>query len=79
VQVAYKEGLPKNVLKDLNVLHTETRGSVQLCIVRGQEEVIFEKIQKTNPVIFDLLPLTLEEIFIYEMGDIGYAIENVIV
>jgi ABC-2 type transport system ATP-binding protein len=79
VQVAYKEGLPKNVLKNLNVLHTETRGSVQICIVRGQEEDITEKIKKTNPVILDLLPLTLEEIFIYEMGDIGYAIENVIV
>jgi ABC-2 type transport system ATP-binding protein len=25
------------------------------------------------------LPLTLEEIFIYEMGDVGYAIENIIV
>ena len=79
VQVAYKEGVPKNILNNLDVLHTETRGSVQLCIIRGQEVVISEKIRKTNPVIFDLLPLTLEEIFIYEMGDIGYAIENVIV
>ena len=29
-----------------------------------------------QPEIFDILPLTLEEIFIYEMGDIGYVIQN---
>jgi ABC-2 type transport system ATP-binding protein len=28
--------------------------------------------------LFDLLPLTLEEIFIYEMGDIGYAVKNIV-
>jgi ABC-2 type transport system ATP-binding protein len=80
VQVAFKGGeLPKNFLKDLQVLHSEKRGSVFLYIVRGQNDIIAQQIEKTNPVIFDLLPLTLEEIFIYEMGDIGYAIKNIIV
>lgn len=79
VQVAYKEGLPNYLVKNLALLHKEKRGSVFLFIVRGEEEMIAEQIRKTNPVIFDLLPLTLEEIFIYEMGDIGYAIENIIV
>jgi ABC-2 type transport system ATP-binding protein len=79
VQVAYKNEVPKQLLKELNVLHTEKRGSVFLCIVRGKEEDITTLIHNTNPVLFDLLPLTLEEIFIYEMGDIGYAIENIIV
>ncbi|MCQ6281912.1 ABC transporter ATP-binding protein [Bacillus sp. EB600] len=80
VQVAYQgEGQTENVLKSLRSLHTEKRGSILLCIVRGDEDEIAKQIRKTNPVIFDLLPLTLEEIFIYEMEDIGYAIENVIV
>jgi ABC-2 type transport system ATP-binding protein len=79
VQVAYKNEVPKQLLNKLNVLHTEKRGSVLLCIVRGREEEITALIRKSNPVLFDLLPLTLEEIFIYEMGDIGYAIENIIV
>jgi ABC-2 type transport system ATP-binding protein len=79
VQVAYKEwALSEQLLKQLNILHSEKRGSILLCIVKGEEDVIAKQIQKTNPIIFDLLPLTLEEIFIYEMGDIGYAIENVI-
>lgn len=79
VQVAYKEGVPEHLLKNLSLLHSEKRGSVFLFIVRGQEDAIAEQIRKTKPVIFDLLPLTLEEIFIYEMGDIGYAIKDVIV
>lgn len=79
VQVAYKEGMPKDLLKNLNPLYTEKRGSIILFIIKGDEDTIVKQIRKTNPIIFDLLPLTLEEIFIYEMGDIGYAIENVIV
>lgn len=79
IQLAYKGGLPSHLIKNLNILHTEQRGSVNLCIVRGNADTIAEQIWKTQPVIFDLLPLTLEEIFIYEMGDIGYAIKNIIV
>jgi ABC-2 type transport system ATP-binding protein len=79
IQVAYKNELPKILLEDLNILYTEKRGSVSLFIVKGKAEIIEEQVQKTNPVIFDLLPLTLEEIFIYEMGDNGYAIENIMV
>ncbi|MDN3017266.1 ABC transporter ATP-binding protein [Paenibacillus sp. BSR1-1] len=80
IQVAYKDGTPPDkLLLNLNPLHTEKRGSVYLFIVRGEEAAITKQIRQTNPVIFDLLPLTLEEIFIYEMGDIGYAIQNVMV
>ena len=69
----------KQLLENLNILHTEKRGSVYLYIVRGEEAEVVKNIRQTNPVIFDMLPLTLEEIFIYEMGDIGYAIENIVV
>jgi ABC-2 type transport system ATP-binding protein len=79
VQVAYRNEVPDHLFQKLSVLHTEKRGSVYLCIVRGGEEEITDQIRQTKPVIFDLLPLTLEEIFIYEMGDIGYAIENIMV
>jgi ABC-2 type transport system ATP-binding protein len=79
VQVAYRGEVPKKLENHKNVLHIEKRGSVFLCIVRGKEEEITKKFRETNPVLFDLLPLTLEEIFIYEMGDIGYAIKNIVV
>jgi ABC-2 type transport system ATP-binding protein len=79
VQIAYKGEAPTYLQENLRMLHCERRGSVILCIVRGQEEEIQKVIRETQPVIFDMLPLTLEEIFIYEMGDIGYAIKNIVV
>lgn len=78
VQVAYKEGIPESLLANLSLLHTEKRGSVSLCIVRGREAEIETQFLRTQPLIFDMLPLTLEEIFIYEMGDNGYAIKDII-
>ncbi|WP_423406790.1 ABC transporter ATP-binding protein [Heyndrickxia sp. MSNUG] len=79
VQIAYKGETPVQILEELRMLHCDKRGSVTLCIIRGQEKDIETVIRKTQPVIFDMLPLTLEEIFIYEMGDIGYAIKNIVV
>jgi ABC-2 type transport system ATP-binding protein len=79
IQVAFKRDMPSDVFKGLKVLYKEQRGSVWLWIVKGKKEKIVRQIESYEPVILDLLPLTLEEIFIYEMGDAGYAIENILV
>lgn len=78
IQVAFKESVQEEILKDVDILYEEERGSVKLFIVRGKKEEIVEQINKYDPVILDILPLTLEEIFIYEMGDVGYEIKNII-
>ncbi|MDL4842233.1 ABC transporter ATP-binding protein [Aquibacillus rhizosphaerae] len=79
VQIAFKDGLPTELFNHLDVLHKDQRGSVLLCIIRGKDQDIAKHISQYKPVVYDLLPLTLEEIFIYEMGGVGYAIENVLV
>ncbi|MDZ5471518.1 ABC transporter ATP-binding protein [Bacillus sp. 31A1R] len=79
IQLAFKDGAPEGIFEGLKVLHQENRGSVLLCIVRGNEDDIVKKVKRFDPVIFDMLPLTLEEIFIYEMEDVGYAIKNILV
>lgn len=79
IQVAFKDRIPDAFVESMDMLYQEKRGSVLLCIVRGKEEEINTKVQAFTPVLFDMLPLTLEEIFIYEMGGVGYAIENIIV
>ncbi|MBM7573208.1 ABC transporter ATP-binding protein [Aquibacillus albus] len=79
VQVAFKNEVPEALFASLNLLHQEQRGSVVLCIVKGKESEIEQVIKQYNPVIYDVLPLTLEEIFIYEMGGVGYAVENILV
>ncbi len=53
---------------DLNVLHSESRGTVDLLIIRQPREEVEAILKAKNPVLFDLLPLSLEEIFIYELG-----------
>ncbi|QNF28074.1 ABC transporter ATP-binding protein [Metabacillus elymi] len=68
----------EHLLNKLNILHHEKRGSVLLLIVRGNEEQIKKAIHSTSVILFDLLPLTLEEIFIYEMEDVGYEIEKIL-
>lgn len=79
IQVAFRNGIPKQFAEQLNIVYEEQRGSVLLLIVRGEKQEIISYIKPFQPLIFDILPLTLEEIFIYEMGDVGYAIENIIV
>ncbi|WP_064094373.1 ABC transporter ATP-binding protein [Rossellomorea aquimaris] len=77
VQLAFKDEVPQQLFRELSILHQETRGSVTLSIVRGDEQEVRNIIQPYHPVIFDMLPLTLEEIFIFEMEDVGYAIQNI--
>ncbi|MCT8977432.1 ABC transporter ATP-binding protein [Clostridium sp. CX1] len=78
IQVAFKREVTSEILEDCHVLYKEKRGSIMLFIVRGKKEEILKDIMKEEPVILDILPLTLEEIFIYEMGDVGYEIKNII-
>ena len=51
---------------DLEVLHMEELGSTDILVVRGKEEEVEAHIRKFNPLVYDHLPMTLEEIFIYE-------------
>lgn len=67
VQAVFPEGV-RAPLEGLNVLFREKRGSVELYIIRGDGERIENQFRAAGPVVFDLLPMTLEEIFIYETG-----------
>ncbi|MDD2215673.1 MAG: ABC transporter ATP-binding protein [Eubacteriales bacterium] len=79
LQVAYSGEIPENLLAEVDVLHRSQNGSVLLYIVKGEREKLLSTVQATNPVILDLLPLTLEEIFIYELGGMGYDIQNILI
>lgn len=78
VQLAYKDEFPVVLNEALTILHYEKFGSVSMIIVKGKSEEIIEKINYTNPLVCDILPLTLEEVFIYELGGMGYEFENII-
>ena len=78
VQTAFADGFPEALETQINILHKEQFGSVCTLIVKGQSEDILEKISYAKPLICDILPLTLEEIFIYELGGLGNEFENII-
>ena len=63
---------------DLQVLHETQTGRLKTLIVRGDANEITLKVSASNPLYFDVLPLSLEEIFIYEMGGVDYEVKNII-
>ena len=79
IQLAFPEGKTPDLENSLQVLHKSVFGSVINLIVKGDTKLIKEEIQKYSPLVFDILPLTLEEIFIYELGGLGYEFENILI
>ena len=62
----------------LDILHETSSGRLRTMIVRGSLEEVKAMVEKTNPVYYDLLPLSLEEIFIYELGGVNYEVKNIV-
>ena len=69
----------RDTFSDLDILHYTKLGSVANIIVRGDKADVTAKIQAKHPVILDILPLTLEEVFTYEMEALGYSFDDVLV
>ena len=62
----------------LDVLHETTSGRLSTLIVRGSLRDIRAKAAAAEPAYFDVLPLSLEEIFIYELGGVNYAVKDIL-
>ena len=77
LQVAFAEddvALPAQ----MHVLHKIQTGRVQTLIVRGEAEVAKQMLASLQPLLIDVLPLSLEEIFIYEMGGVNYDVKDIL-
>ena len=62
----------------LEILHETASGRLRTLIVRGDPMVINEKMAAAGLAYFDVLPLSLEEIFIYELGGVNDAVKNIL-
>ena len=67
-----------DIPEGLEVLHESASGRLKTLVVRGSAEDIREKVNAANPTYFDVLPLSLEEIFIYELGGVNYEVKNIV-
>ncbi|ATO36087.1 MULTISPECIES: ABC transporter ATP-binding protein [Geobacillus] len=68
LQLAFRDGFPSELVERLDIVHREERGSIVLLVVRGEKRRIEETVRAFHPLILDVLPLSLEEIFMYEIG-----------
>ena len=66
------------VPEDLDILHETHSGRLSTYIVRGTAKEVIDKVTLLNPAYFDVLPLSLEEIFIYELGGVNYEVKNIL-
>ena len=62
----------------LTVLHESASGRLKTLIIRGTAEEVTARMQKSDAAYFDVLPLSLEEIFIYELGGVNYEVKNIV-
>jgi ABC-2 type transport system ATP-binding protein len=72
------EGDASRALAGLDLLENDRRGRLHTIIVRASREEVLSRFNRIDTVFFELLPLTLEEIFISETEVVGYDIKNFI-
>lgn len=77
IQVAFQEGMPK-LPEHFEVLHMSSTGRVYTLIIRGNQAEAKAQLEKMHPILIDVLPLSLEEIFIYELGGEDYAVKDIL-
>ena len=64
--------------QELEVLHESASGRLKTLVVRGDPQNVTRILEAEQPAYFDVLPLSLEEIFIYELGGVNYEVRNII-
>ena len=73
LQIGYTQEQAIELFKELNPLHLEQRGHVYLMVAKGDINSIRTAIEHTQPVLLEEIPITMEEVFVYEMEAKGYG------
>ena len=78
MQVVFQEREAPELPDDLDVLHVSQVGRIHTLIVRGTADQVTNRLAVYSPILMEALPLTLEEIFIYELGGEDYAVRDIV-
>ncbi len=73
IQIAFSEDYDKNKFSGINIVHFTKHGSVSNMIVHGDRDETLQKLKSMSPTLLEILPLSLEEVFTYEMETLGYS------
>lgn len=77
LQVVFPDGMTE-VPSDLPVLHASQIGRIHTFIMRMSAQEAEDRLAAYSPLLVDAVPLTLEEIFIYELGGADYAVKDIV-
>ncbi|MBQ7318736.1 MAG: ABC transporter ATP-binding protein [Clostridia bacterium] len=78
VQIAFSQPFSRETFSDFELLSYTQMGSVATFIVRGDRDEVTARLRGRSPLLLDILPLNLEEVFIYEMEALGYAFKDIL-
>ena len=78
IQIAFDYEYDKTVFDGIELLHFEKKGSVSNAIVRGDRDETIVRLREKAPILLDILPLSLEEVFVYEMEVLGYSFNDLL-
>jgi ABC-2 type transport system ATP-binding protein len=67
-----------DIPSNLEILHESSSGRLKTLIVRAPAWEVSAKAAASRPAYFDVLPLSLEEIFIYELGGVDYEVKDIL-
>ena len=75
IQAAFNRDFDRTTFEGIDIIHFVKHGSVASVIARGDREQAMEVLKAKEPTLLDVLPLTLEEVFTYEMQALGYTVD----
>lgn len=78
IQISLPKEFSEKDFENYNVMSFKKNGSVATIILKGDKEKYEKDLQAMKPIILDFLPLTLEEVFIYEMEVLGYEFNSLV-
>ena len=78
MQCIFPNPLPDSAWESFDILHKEQRGSLYTITARGSREELLARVNALNPTFCEMLPLTLEEIFINETEVAGYDVKKLL-
>ena len=79
IQIAFETEEMPALPPDMDVLNRSRAGRVHTLIIRGRQELLQSQLASLHPLFLDILPLTLEEIFIYELGGAEYEVKDILI
>ena len=73
IQIAFNDEYDRTRFEGIDIVSFQKHGSVTNMIVNGDRDETLMRLSALNPALLDILPLTLEEVFTYEMEALGYT------